>query len=85
MKAAIAPLAEEHFQGLRAVLDTVAQERRYLAFLSAPPADESYAYYRNILARGSPHFVALVGTRIVGWCDVVPWCTRLLCAGQLGR
>src|SRR6185369_15649061 len=33
---------------------------------------EAFAYYRGILARGSPHFVALSSRRVVGWCDVLP-------------
>jgi len=72
MKAEIAPLTEEHFEELRRVLDAIAREGRYLAFLRAPPPEEAFAYYRGILARGSPHFVALSSRRVVGWCDVLP-------------
>lgn len=72
MKATIAPLSENHFEQLRAVLDSVAREGRYLALLAAPPAEEAYAFYRGILERGNPHFVALSEGRVVGWCDVLP-------------
>jgi putative acetyltransferase len=72
MKATIAPLREEHFAELRSVLDAVAREGRYLAFLRAPPIDEAFAFYRGILDRDSPHFVALASDRVVGFCDVLP-------------
>lgn len=72
MKTDVAPLREEHFAELRGVLDAVAREGRYLAFLQAPPVEEAFAFYRSILDRDCAHFVALVGGRVVGWCDVLP-------------
>jgi putative acetyltransferase len=72
MRAEIARLREEHFAELRVVLDAVAREGRYLAFLQAPPVEEAFAFFRSILERECPHFVALVGGRVVGWCDVLP-------------
>lgn len=72
MKAVVAPLREEHFAELRGVLDAVAREGRYLAFLQAPPVEEAFAFYRSILGRDCPHFVALVSGRVVGFCDVLP-------------
>jgi putative acetyltransferase len=68
----IAPLRRDHFPQLREVLDAVARERLYLAFLQAPPHEAAFAYYEAILERDSPHFVALDAGRVVGWCDVVP-------------
>lgn len=72
MKADVAPLREEHFPGLHAAFDAVAREKLYLAFLQAPPLEEAFAFYRSILERDCPHFVALAEGRIVGWCDVLP-------------
>lgn len=72
MKADLAPLREEHFAELRGVLDAVAREGRYLAFLQAPPEEEAFAFYRGVLQRGCTHVVALAGGRVVGWCDVLP-------------
>ncbi|RYF17983.1 MAG: GNAT family N-acetyltransferase [Comamonadaceae bacterium] len=72
MKANIAPLREEHFAELREVLDAVAREGRYLAFLEAPPVADAFAFYRSIIERDCPHFVALASERVVGWCDVLP-------------
>jgi len=72
MKTDIAPLRDEYFAELREVLDAVAREGRYLALLQAPPVDEAFAFYRSIVERDCPHFVALSQGRVVGWCDVLP-------------
>ena len=71
MNPEIVPLQEEHFAQLREVLDAVAREGRYLAFLEAPPVEEAFAFYRSILERGCPAVVALDEGRVVGWCDVL--------------
>lgn len=72
MTIVIAPAAEAHFEGMRRVLDTVARERRFLVFLQAPPAEETFAYYRNILAKDLCQFVSLDDDTVVGWCDILP-------------
>jgi hypothetical protein len=36
----IVPIAEEHIPGFRAAVDVVAREKKYLAFLAAPPLEE---------------------------------------------
>ncbi|MDH6590355.1 ribosomal protein S18 acetylase RimI-like enzyme [Variovorax sp. TBS-050B] len=72
MSLSIEPLAEAHFDALRAVLDTVAREKRYLAFTQAPPREQAFAFYGQILARGDCLRVALWQGRVVGWCDVLP-------------
>jgi ribosomal protein S18 acetylase RimI-like enzyme len=68
----IAPTAEEHVDGFHAVFDTVAKERRYLAFLEAPPLGELRGFVRWNIEKGHPQCVALVDERVVGWCDIVP-------------
>jgi ribosomal protein S18 acetylase RimI-like enzyme len=67
----IAPIAERHIEGFRDALDCVARERRYLAFLEAPPLDVTAEFVRANIRDGNPQFVAEVGTSVVGWCDVV--------------
>jgi ribosomal protein S18 acetylase RimI-like enzyme len=69
----ILPIAEEHIEGFRAVLDAVARERRYLAFLEAPSLDETRAFVRRSIKSGFPQCVALVDNKVVGWCDVLPF------------
>jgi ribosomal protein S18 acetylase RimI-like enzyme len=72
MNTQVAALALSHFDGLRAALDTVAREKRFLAFTEAPPASETHAFYQNILVNDHSHFVALVNGKVAGWCDVLP-------------
>ena len=68
----IVPIAEEHIEGFRLVLDSVARERRYLSFLEAPSLDESRAFVRRNIKKGYPQCVALIESKVVGWCDVLP-------------
>lgn len=72
MSIAIVSPAECYFEGMRQVLDIVAQEERYLAFLQAPPVEETYAFYRNILAKDLCQVIAVQDSTVVGWCDIVP-------------
>jgi ribosomal protein S18 acetylase RimI-like enzyme len=72
MNFRIVPIAEEHIEGFRTVLDSVAKERRYLAFLEAPSLDDSRKFVRRNIQKGFPQCVALVEERVVGWCDILP-------------
>jgi RimJ/RimL family protein N-acetyltransferase len=60
-----------HFKGLRSALDTVAREKRFLAFTQAPPEEEAFAFYRSIVAGGGYMSVAVLDGQVVGWCDVL--------------
>ncbi len=68
----IVPIAEEHIEGFHRCLDAVARERRYLAFLQAPPLDSTRDFVLHNIAHGVPQFVALRGREVVGWCDISP-------------
>ena len=68
----IAPLNKAHFEGLHFAFDTVSKEGRFLAFLQAPPKEQTFEYYENVLQHDHAHFVALQGQRVVGWCDALP-------------
>jgi RimJ/RimL family protein N-acetyltransferase len=72
MNFQIVPIAEEHIEAFRSVLDSVARERRYLAFLEAPPLEETRKFVRRNIQKGYPQCVALVEGRVVGWCDILP-------------
>lgn len=72
MNLVITPTAEEHFSGLYRAIDTVARERRYFGFLQAPPLEQSFAFYRNIVENDLCQFVALSDGVVVGWCDILP-------------
>ena len=68
----VVPIERRHIAGFREVLDGVARERRYLAFLEAPPVARMRRFVLDGLRAGIPQFVAVDGERVVGWCDVVP-------------
>ena len=72
MNLEIVPIAVEHIAGFHAAVDSVAREKLYLAMLQAPPLEEAAEFVRNNIRKGNPQFVALVGDRVVGWCDVFP-------------
>jgi RimJ/RimL family protein N-acetyltransferase len=64
--------AELHIPGLRAALDEVAKERRYLAFLAAPPLTAVREFSRALLGGAGVQMVAVTeDERVVGWCDIV--------------
>ena len=72
MNLSIEPVSEAHFAGLHAALDTVAREKRFLAFTEAPPAAQAFDFYRSIIANDRCQLVALIDGQVVGWCDVLP-------------
>jgi RimJ/RimL family protein N-acetyltransferase len=66
----IVPIERRHVAGFHKLLDAVARERRYLAFLEAPPVAETRRFVLKNLRSGAPQFVAVDEGRVVGWCDV---------------
>ena len=66
----IVPMTRDYVNGFHAVLDAVAREGHYLAFLEAPPVARIRRFVRNNLRDRAPQFVALDGNRVIGWCDV---------------
>jgi ribosomal protein S18 acetylase RimI-like enzyme len=82
----IVPIAEEHIPGFRAAVDVVARERKYLAFLQAPPLDNVTSFVLNNIEHGYPQFVVLSADTVVGWCDVLPNRSRVIYShcGTLG-
>ena len=82
----IVPIAEQHIPGFRAAVDVVARERKYLAFLEAPPLEEVTRFVLDNIERGYPQFVVLSRRMVAGWCDVIPNRTRVIYShsGTLG-
>jgi RimJ/RimL family protein N-acetyltransferase len=82
----IVPIAEQHIPGFRAAVDVVAREKKYLAFLEAPPLEEVTRFVLGNIERGYPQFVVLGGNTVAGWCDVIPNRTRVIYShcGTLG-
>ena len=59
-------------EGFHRAVDFVARERKYIAFLEAPPLDSTREFVMNNIAMGYPQFVAVAGGEVVGWCDLIP-------------
>jgi ribosomal protein S18 acetylase RimI-like enzyme len=68
----ILPIAKEYIEGFHHCLDSVARERRHLAFVQAPPLESVRHFVLSNIARNMPQFVALSGDEVVGWCDISP-------------
>ena len=68
----IVPTERRHIAGFRDVLDSVARERRYLAFLEAPSAAQMRRFVLNNLRNHVAQFVAIEDGQVLGWCDIVP-------------
>ena len=60
----------EYMRSFRRTLDSVARERRFLTLLEAPPLEETEGFVRQFFENNWPHFVALDGGEVVGWCDI---------------
>lgn len=69
-KFTIIPITEEHIDGYRSAVGSVAKERKYLAFLEAPPFEMSRAFVLENIRDNWPHVVAIVDGGVVGWCDI---------------
>jgi RimJ/RimL family protein N-acetyltransferase len=72
MSIVITPIAAEHVEGFHRALDIVARERKYLAFLEAPPLAATRQFISDNIAKGHAQFVAVADGEVVGWCDVLP-------------
>ncbi|KRQ99812.1 GNAT family N-acetyltransferase [Bradyrhizobium valentinum] len=68
----IVPITEAHIESFHRALDFVARERRYLAFLEAPPIEVVRAFILNNIKQNYPQLVALSDGEVVGWCDALP-------------
>ena len=68
----IVQIAQDHIESFHRALDFVSRERRYLAFLEAPPFESVQAFVLNNISHGYPQLVAVSAGQVVGWCDVLP-------------
>ena len=68
----IVPIAEKYIESYYECLDSVARERRYLAFVQAPPRESVRRYVLSNIEKEIPQFVALSGNEVTGWCDITP-------------
>ena len=70
MSFEIVPIREKHIAGFRAAVDSVAREKRYLAMLRGFPLKMTREFVRASIKTRNPFFVALAGSRVIGWCDI---------------
>lgn len=57
--------------GFRETLDAVAKESAFLRGSGAPPLSAVREFVLGNIDTGNPQFVALFGTEVIGWCDIV--------------
>ncbi|MDF1646854.1 MAG: GNAT family N-acetyltransferase [Legionellaceae bacterium] len=70
MEFVIRPITLSDADGFQAAVDSVARERRYLAFLEGPSIEMSKTFILNNLKGNWPHVVAVHNGQIIGWCDI---------------
>lgn len=68
----IIPITEEHIESFWSAVDSVARERKYLAFLEGPPINTTRDFVLGNIEGNWPHFVAVCEGRVIGWCDISP-------------
>ncbi len=66
----IIPISEEHIEGFWFAVDSIARERKYLAFLEGPPIHSSREFVLGNIEENWPHFIAVSDGQIIGWCDI---------------
>lgn len=66
----VRPITHADVASLRACVNAVVRERKYLAFLEPFSIDQMTSFVAGNIERGNPHFVAVDTGRVVGWCDV---------------
>lgn len=69
----IRQMREEDVEGFRAVLDTVARERRFLLLFEAPPLESMRASMQQSIISRHPRLIALDEGTVIGWCHVIPF------------
>lgn len=70
MSVTIVPIAEPLIAGFRDVVDAVARERRWIALTKAPSLASMRKFACANMTKDYPHYLALDGGTVVGWCDI---------------
>lgn len=74
----IVPVELRHAAELRAMVDKVARERRWIAMVNGPDLATTKEFIKKNLQEGNPHLVATDGDTVVGGIDI----TRMPRKGQ---
>jgi hypothetical protein len=65
MSFEIVPITEEDIDGFWSAVDSVARERKYLAFLEGPPINTTVDFVLENINANWPHFVAKIDGKIL--------------------
>lgn len=66
----IIPIEEKHIEAFREAVGTVAKEGKYLALMDTPSMEQVRTFIEEQLRNKMPHYIAVTGDKIVGWCDI---------------
>ncbi|PWY55061.1 GNAT family N-acetyltransferase [Legionella qingyii] len=72
MQFTIMPIQEKHIEAFWSAVDSVARERKFLAFLEGPPIELTKAFVLGHIKDNWPQVVAMCDGKLVGWCDISP-------------
>jgi len=70
MSYPIIKISPQYIDSFAQAVDSVARELRYLAFTEGPPREVTEAFVQQNIAENWPHFLALDGDKVIGWCDI---------------
>ena len=71
MNYKIVPITEAHIDDFWSAVDSVARERKYLAFLEGPPIQMTKDFVLGNIQSNWPQLVAINDEgKIIGWCDI---------------
>jgi RimJ/RimL family protein N-acetyltransferase len=68
----IVPASNDLAPSFWSALDQVANERKYLLMLEAPPKESLVSFVSDIVKNDWTQFYAVENDHVVGWCDIVP-------------
>jgi ribosomal protein S18 acetylase RimI-like enzyme len=68
----IISITEKYIEVFWEVLDSVAREKKFLAFLEAPPMATTKAFVLRQINEDWPHLLAIHKGNIIGWSDITP-------------
>ena len=72
MTPVIMAATETHFEGWHKLIGNVAREKTFLASIESLPTEQALAFFKNLLAKGFPQYLAVQDNEVIGWCDVAP-------------
>jgi ribosomal protein S18 acetylase RimI-like enzyme len=68
----IRKVQEEDLASFNKTLNGVAAERKYVASVTGFPLETHRHFLQSNIENNLPQVVALDGTAVVGWCDIIP-------------